>query len=79
MPGLQAPFFSLLWLPAVGPGLRVALRWAAQHTGLPVLVVAAIALVVSFRLVKKSVRLVFEVAVATALLVAATRLGWIRW
>jgi hypothetical protein len=72
MLGLRALF---VWLPALGPGLR----WAAQHTGLPVLLVAAIALVVSFRLVKKSVRLLVEVAVATALLVAAMRLGWVRW
>jgi hypothetical protein len=41
--------------------------------------VGAIALVLSWRLVKRTFRLAVEVAVAVALLIAATRLGWVRW
>jgi hypothetical protein len=59
--------------------VRDALRWVAQHTGVPVLVLAAIALVVSYRLVKSSTRLVVEVLVVLMLLVVATKLGWLRW
>jgi hypothetical protein len=44
-----------------------------------VVVVAALALVISFRLAKRAARLAVEVVVATTLLLVATRLGWIAW
>jgi hypothetical protein len=69
----------LAWMPALGGSLRAALRWAAHHTGLPVILVSAIAIVVSWRLFKRSLRLAIEVVVAVTLLVAATKLGWIAW
>jgi hypothetical protein len=59
--------------------LRHALRWTAHHSGLPVAVVAAMALVVSFRLARKLGRLCVEVAVVSTVLLALTRLGWISW
>jgi low affinity Fe/Cu permease len=59
--------------------LRHALEWVAHHTGVPVLLVAAVAIVVSWRIFKRSVRLVIEVGVALALLLVATKLGWISW
>jgi hypothetical protein len=71
------------WLPRIGPtaagGLRAALRWGAQHTGLPVVLVAAISIVLSWRILKRTVRLAVEVVIALALLVVATRLGWLSW
>ncbi|HTB79147.1 MAG TPA: hypothetical protein VK762_38150 [Polyangiaceae bacterium] len=71
------------WAPrfgaAVAGGLRAALRWGAHHTGLPVIVVAAVALVLSWRLLRRTLRLSVEVVVAVALLVVATRLGWLTW
>ena len=60
-------------------GLRSALRWGAHHTGLPVMLVAAILLVASGHIVKRTLRFGVEVAVALGLLFAATRLGWIAW
>ncbi len=66
-------------LLAWGPSLRAAFRWGAQHTGLPVILFAAIAIVVSWRIFKRSVRFAVEVVVAVALLLVATRLGWITW
>lgn len=60
-------------------GLRHALHWASQHTGLPAVVVAAIALVVSWRIFRRAMRFAVEVIVVTALLLVATRLGWIAW
>jgi hypothetical protein len=58
---------------------RLAVRWLSLHTGLPALVVGALLLVVGYRLVRKSARFVLEVALVTALLVAATSAGWIRF
>jgi hypothetical protein len=55
------------------------LRWASHHTGLPVVVVAAIGLVFSWRIIRRSLRVAVEVALALVLLVAATRLGWLTW
>lgn len=71
------------WAPRLGPtlarGLRGAVRWGAHHTGLPVILVAAIALVLSWRILKGTLRLSVEVVIALALLVVATRLGWLTW
>jgi len=58
---------------------RFVVRWLAAHTGVPALVVAALLLVVGYRILKKSVRLLLEVALVAALLVAATHAGWLRW
>jgi hypothetical protein len=54
-------------------------RWAAHHSGLPVVIVAAVALVLSWRILRRLSRFAVEVAVTAALLLAATRLGWIAW
>ena len=70
---------AMPWMAVVGASLRTGLRLAAHHTGLPVIVVAAVALVVSWRVFKRAMRFGVEVAVALALLVAATRLGWLTW
>jgi hypothetical protein len=58
---------------------KFALRWVTLHTGVPALVVAAVMLVVGWRILKRSARLAMEVALVTALLLAATELGWIHW
>lgn len=55
------------------------LRWVSHHTGLPVVVVAAIAVVVSWRLFRRTARFAIQVALTLAALIAATRLGLIRW
>ena len=63
-------------------GLRHFLQWVTQHTGIPVVVVAAVLLVVSWKLAKyakRARRLALEIAVVTALLLLATHFGWIRW
>jgi hypothetical protein len=56
-----------------------ALHWAAGRTGLPVVVVAALTLVVGWRVARRTWHIAFELALALALLLVATRLGWIRW
>ncbi len=59
--------------------LHDALAWGSKHTGLPVVVVAAIVLVVTFRMAQQAARLAFQVAVVAVLLALATRMGWVRW
>jgi hypothetical protein len=71
------------WMPRIGPAVagsvRTALRWGSHHTGLPIVLVAAITLVLSWRILKRTLRLTVEVVIAFALLVVATRLGWLTW
>ena len=58
---------------------RHAVRFLALHTGLPALVVAAVLVVVGYRILKKSARFVAQIAVISLVLLAASELGWIRW
>jgi hypothetical protein len=58
---------------------KAVVRLLSQHSGVPALLVAALLLVIGWRLLKKSARFFAEVAVVTAALFAATQLGWIRW
>jgi hypothetical protein len=51
----------------------------ARHTGIPAVLVAAISLVVAFRLARRAIHLVVEVTLALALVLAATKAGWIRF
>jgi hypothetical protein len=67
------------WVPAAGGGVRSALRAVAHHTGLPVVLVAAVALVLSWRFLRRTLPMLIEVAFAVALLLVATRFGWLRW
>ena len=54
-------------------------RWLSLWSGLPALVVSALAVVVGWRLLRKTLRLLVEVALVSAALFAATELGWIKW
>jgi hypothetical protein len=51
----------------------------ARHTGVPAILLAALALVLSFRLARRLARLIVEVGLALAVLLTLTSLGWIRW
>ncbi|MBX3230029.1 MAG: hypothetical protein KIT84_25655 [Labilithrix sp.] len=55
------------------------LAWVADHTGLPALVVAALAIALGYKLLKRSARFAVEVTIITLALAAATELGWLRW
>ena len=58
---------------------KAAVRYLAEHTGLPALLVAAVLAAVGFRLLKKTLRFAVEVAILGAALAVLTELGWIRW
>jgi hypothetical protein len=78
-PHVFDPHWMLPWATVAGGGLRTVLRWASRHTGLPVILVAAIGLVASWRVFKRTMHFGVEVALALVLLLVATRLGWLRW
>lgn len=63
----------------VGQTASALLRWLSAHTGVPAIVVAAILIVVSYRLAKRSMRFAAEVSVVLALLAALTKLGFLRF
>lgn len=55
------------------------LHWISEHSGVPTLVVVAVIVVVSWRILKFTWKLLIEVAIVAALLVVATKLGWIAF
>jgi hypothetical protein len=58
---------------------RFWLRWASLHTGLPAVVIAALALVLAWRVARRTWHIALELGLALAALLLATKLGWIRW
>ena len=82
---MLAPSFPPLPASAFGAAhhfaalVRHFLKLATRHTGVPAVFVAALALVISFRIARKMARLVAEVSLAAAVLFLFTRLGWIAW
>jgi hypothetical protein len=73
---LTAPLVSA---KAAWAGIQHGVRFVAEHTGIPVVVVAAVAAVLAFRAARRSGRFFVEVAVVLMVLVVATRLGLIAW
>ena len=61
------------------PAVKAAIHYVSVHTGLPALVVAAIAIVVGYKILKRTGRFALEVTVVSIALVAATEMGWLRW
>jgi thiamine transporter ThiT len=73
------PPWATAWIQFAGGSAVRALRSIAGHTGIPISIVAALALVLSFRIARRAANLVIEVALAVALVLAATRAGWLRF
>ena len=59
-------------------GMSIA-RALAERTGLPVVLAAAMAVAVSYRVARRAWRLVFQVSVVALALVVATELDWLSW
>lgn len=73
-------------LPVISRELKSSLAhfhqaadWIARHTGIPAILVAALLIVLSWRMAKRMAHVAVEVAVVTALLVALTKLGVVSW
>jgi len=78
-PSALDPNRMLAWGRGLGPAVRAGLHWASHHTGLPVVVVAAVAVVLSWRAFRRMARFTVEVTLVLVLLLTATHLGWITW
>lgn len=88
MPRSGLPFERML--DSVGPAVtgqlhgsfahfRAAAGFIARHTGIPAVLVAAVLIVLSWRLMKRMAHVAVEVAVVAVLLVALTKLGVVSW
>jgi hypothetical protein len=71
---LAAALGSLRWTWA-----RQALQWISAHTGAPAILVAAVLVVVLYRLAKKSLRFVAQVSLVLALLALLAHYGLLRF
>lgn len=58
---------------------RESARFISRHTGIPAVFVAALLIVLSWRLAKRMAHVAVEVAVVTILLLALTKLGVVSW
>jgi hypothetical protein len=65
--------------PGLFSALRGLVRYLAGHTGIPALLVAALLVVVGYRLLKRTARFAIEVCAIGLVLAAASELGWLRW
>jgi hypothetical protein len=94
VPTLPAPPATSSWLPSwalhaldfarplasqAENRAQEGLHWVSAHTGLPGVVIGALGLVLAWRVASRTWYVIFELAVAFALLFAATHFGWIRW
>lgn len=81
MPAKLASFAPVRFDRAVTipSAVKAALQWGSTHTGLPAVVVGAIAIVVGYKILKRTARFAIEVTVITLALAAATEAGWLRW
>ncbi|MGH7282966.1 MAG: hypothetical protein ACRELY_15690 [Polyangiaceae bacterium] len=77
--------YAALW-PTLSRELKASLshfhhaaEWIARHTGIPAILVAALLIVLSWRMAKRMAHVAVEVAVVSVLLVALTKLGVVSW
>lgn len=67
------------WAYAIATALRGALREGSHRTGVPVILLAGGALVLSWHVFRRTLRLVVQMLLVTVLLFVATHLGWVSW
>jgi hypothetical protein len=60
-------------------GGKAAVRWLSAHTGIPALLVGALLICAGYRVLKRTMRFLIEVALIGGALLAAWQLGWIAW
>jgi hypothetical protein len=68
-----------LYLGAYARCAKVVLSWASRHSGIPAVLLAAVSLVLLFRIAKQSARFFAQVSVVLVLLMVLVRLGWLRF
>jgi hypothetical protein len=56
-----------------------ALHWISNHSGVPVIIVAAVLIVLSWRFLKWSWKFLIQIAIVAGLLFVAVKMGWIAF
>ncbi len=79
MPTLAWPSLLTGLGHVLGGSMKTAVGFASTHTGLPAVVVASTALVVSWRMFRRALRLAVEMTIAMTVVLVATKLGWINF
>ncbi len=74
LPRIQLLLGSFRWGWA-----RQALQWVAAHTGVPVTLVAAVLVLILYRVAKRSLRFVAQVSVVLAVLALLAHFGLLRF
>jgi hypothetical protein len=59
--------------------VRAGLAWASRHSGVPAILICAVAIVVGWRLAKESARFVAQVSVVLLVLAVLAKLGILRF
>jgi len=72
------PHHPAFW-PAWAETARHGLHVLSRHTGVPIALLAAVALVLSYRLVRRTWRLALEVCLCATVLAMLTEWRWIAW
>jgi hypothetical protein len=56
-----------------------AVHYASRHTGVPAVVVASIALVAGYRLLRRTVRFAVQLTIAMTIVLVAVYFGWLTF
>lgn len=79
MPALTWPSLLQGLGHVMGGSIKTAVGFASAHTGVPAVVVASTALVVSWRMFRRALRLAVEMTIAMTIVLFATKMGWISF
>jgi hypothetical protein len=74
LPRIQLILGSFRWAWA-----RRALEWVSGHTGVPAILLAAVLVVVLYRVAKRSLRFVAQVSVVLVVLALMAHYGFLRF
>ncbi|HSQ65485.1 MAG TPA: hypothetical protein VLM85_19835 [Polyangiaceae bacterium] len=58
---------------------RHAVHYASVHTGVPAVVVASVALVAGYHLLRRTVRFAVQLTIAMTIVLLATYFGWLSF
>jgi hypothetical protein len=64
---------------SVWTAFRQAVHYASLHSGLPAVVVASLALVAGYRLLRRTIRFAVQLTIAMTIVLAATYFGWLSF
>lgn len=69
---------AVRWTEVLASGKSVV-RYLSMHSGVPALLVASLLVCVGYRVLKRTMKFVIEVAAVALALVVALEVGWLSW